>query len=454
VADAIKSHSSDRRLLPVDRAAPGPHVGRSGLWSGSRLWPWIFAIWATGSLVVIVIEGVRLARVARRVKDSHRVDPAVIARAAELSAQLGLRPVPVVGVSGRDAPAVWGFGRPRLLWPTELAADASDACIDGLLLHELAHIKRRDHIVGWIELAAGVVWWWNPIFRHVRSALREQAELACDAWVIAALPNGRRAYAESLLMLSGPEVRGMPPVAVMGMRAGTRRVLERRLVMIMKGRARPRLSWAGLTALIVLAGASLPAWTSAPRQTQQPPPTEKPKVVVTETQVAPKTVVKDGKTYTLSLKDVQVPLKNVTVTLKDDQLKNYMVTLKDRQLKNLDVTVQPKIVLEQSKPVDVMIQSKDLKVEPIRRFTGQYLWKSPLPDDGQKLVQSFQADKDAIQAEADKKIVERRAALAKTLQELQDRYAREGKLDEAVAIRDYIRAGLPGLDGKAVWIRR
>ena len=40
--------------------------------------------------------------------------------------------------------------------------DASDACVDGLLVHELAHVKRRDHLVGWIELAAGVVWWWNP----------------------------------------------------------------------------------------------------------------------------------------------------------------------------------------------------------------------------------------------------------------------------------------------------
>ena len=71
-----------------------------------------------------------------------------------------------------------------------------------LLLHELAHVKRRDHIVGWIELVAGIVWWWNPLFWFVRSALREQAELACDVWVITTLPNGRRAYAESLLALS------------------------------------------------------------------------------------------------------------------------------------------------------------------------------------------------------------------------------------------------------------
>jgi beta-lactamase regulating signal transducer with metallopeptidase domain len=423
----------------------GVYAGRSGFWSG--LWQWVFSLWIAGSLLVIVIEGVRLARVARRVRDTRPVDPAVISRAAELSSQIGLPPVPVIGVSGRDAPAVWAFGRPRLLWPTELAADASDACIDGLLLHELAHIKRCDHFVGWIELAAGVVWWWNPMFWHARSALREQAELACDAWVIAALPNGRRAYAESLLMLSGPEVRGMPPVAVMGIRAGSRRVLERRLVMIMQGRAPLRLSWAGLVALIVLAGATLPAWASAPRQTQQPPPTEPPKVVIKpEIQVKPQIVLKDGQTYTLSLKDQQPP--KITVTLKDELLKNYTVKLNDELLKPFDVTVKPKVV-------DLLLQQKEITAKPIiKEFKGQLLLNPTLPDDGQKLVKNFQAEKDAIQAEADQKIVARRDAVAKALQELQDRYAREGKLDEAVAVRDYIRAGMPGLDGKGLWIKR
>jgi beta-lactamase regulating signal transducer with metallopeptidase domain len=73
-------------------------------------------------------------------------------------------------------------------------------------VHELAHGKRRDHGVVWIELAAGVIWWWNPVFWHVRSRLREQAELSCDAWVISALPHGRRAYAESLLARCAPAV--------------------------------------------------------------------------------------------------------------------------------------------------------------------------------------------------------------------------------------------------------
>ena len=211
--------------------------------------PWILGVWLAGSLFLLGIEGVRLARLSRRVRAAGPVDPAIVDRVAALAARLGIPPVPVVGVAGSSSPAVWGFGRPRLIWPDGLAADVSDACVDGLLLHELAHVKRRDHLVGWVELAAGVAWWWNPLFWYVRSARREQAELACDAWVISALPDGRRAYAESLLALSAAGVGDASPAAVLGIRAVNRRVLERRLVMIMQGRAPVRLPWSRLEAL-------------------------------------------------------------------------------------------------------------------------------------------------------------------------------------------------------------
>src|SRR4029450_11512328 len=83
-----------------------------------------------------------------------------------------------------------------------------------------------------------------------------QAELACDGWVIAALPNGRRAYAESLLALSSAATAGEPPspmTAVFGVRARSRRALERRLVMVIEGSAsRPPAPRARHTKMILL----------------------------------------------------------------------------------------------------------------------------------------------------------------------------------------------------------
>ena len=240
---------------------------------------WLIWVWAAGGVGLVVFEGVRLARLARRVKSAVPADLTIAARVADLSARLGLRPVPVLTMPFATSPMVWCLGRPRLLWPASLTADSTDACVDGVLVHELAHVKRRDHFVGWIELAAAVVWWWNPLFWFVRSALREQAELACDAWVISALPDGRRAYAESLLALSGATLHGTPSssmVAVIGIRPGSRRALERRLVMIMKGRAPLRLPLAGLLALVLTAAVALPAFaTDSSQQTPPPPPSRR-----------------------------------------------------------------------------------------------------------------------------------------------------------------------------------
>ena len=77
--------------------------------------------------------------------------------------------------------------------------------------------------------------------------------------------------------------------------------------------------------------------------------------------------------------------------------------------------------------------------------TGFTLFPAPtaLTDEGKKLVEKFTAQREAIQKEADAKVASERQASIKELQALQDQYAKAGKLDEAVAIRDYLKAGGP-----------
>jgi hypothetical protein len=315
------------------------------------------------------------------------------------------------------SPAVWCLGRPRLLWPAALDTD-SPAGIDGIIVHELAHLKRRDHIVGWLELVAALVWWWNPLFWSVQRARREQAELACDAWVISALPEGRRAYAESLLALSSAGALAPPMAAVSGIRASTRRVLERRLVMIMNGRASLRLPSAGLLALALLAAATLPAWaTGAADESQQPPQVvqpAQPTPIVQDEKVKSKPVAKS--------KSVKPPVLKV-----------------DRGDHPLFVKVQPH-------PPAKVVRYQDV---------GKRYWVQATPetltDEGQKLVTDYSADLEAIQNEMQAKMNARREAVTQALQALQDEYTKAGKLDEAVAIRDYLKAGGPGWGKNSYW---
>lgn len=407
----------------------------------SITWQWLLALWTLGSACLLAIEGVRLVRLSRRTRLAAPGPTDIQMRADMFASRMGLRPVPVLTVPGLSSPVVWCVGRPRLLWPDHLLEPVEPAepaepvapvepAIDGLLVHELAHVKRRDHLVGWIELAASLVWWWNPLFWIVRSALREQAELASDAWVISALPNGRRAYAESLLALSSaPAGRASLSMALVGARAGSRRILERRLVMIMKGRAPLRLPLLGLFALAIIAGATLPAWATtdqqqAQQQAQQPQQPAK---------VQPATPAKTSPSAPASAKPAQTTQKPAPAT----QPAKPVTVIETRQVTRPEVREKVEIV--------DWTQKQNVHL-------SWAMSTADLPEDGKKLLQSFETDREALEQEHDRKIKAREDELMKALQALQDQYTKAGKLDEAVAVRDYIRAGGP--NHPVVWIKK
>jgi beta-lactamase regulating signal transducer with metallopeptidase domain len=393
--------------------------------------------WAIGALALLVLEGIRVTVLARRVRNGRGADPAIVARVRELADSLDLKPIPVVLVTGHASPMVWCFGRTRLLWPEDLDADVIDACIDGLIVHELAHVKRRDHLVGWIELAAGVVWWWNPLFWFVRAALREQAELACDAWVISTLPNGRRAYAESLLALSGAALRGTrsPGMAVLGIRASSRRVLERRLVMIMKGRVPLRLPLAGVFTIALIAAATLPAWATG-QQTAPPPPP--PATASPAVQAVPAPPTPAAKPPTPRVPPAR-PSMAVSTQAQQTPPPPPAVLLRDERRSvpaQASTPPAPPVVRKQTTAPAKVAAPPHWKVSAIFATAN-------LPAEGQQLVQTYDADVAAIQKEIEQKVEARRQAAVKSLEALQDQLTKAGKLDEALAIRDYLRAGGP-----------
>jgi hypothetical protein len=82
-----------------------------------------------------------------------------------------------------------------------------------------------------------------------------------------------------------------------------------------------------------------------------------------------------------------------------------------------------------------------------------------LPPDGLQLIETFDRERQAIQAETERRLEERREAVIKALTDLQEQYTKAGKLDEAVAIRDYLRAGGPDvlyvrIDDRKVTVRK
>ena len=180
----------------------------------------------------------------------------------EMAKRMGLGQCPrLCLVPGRVPPMLWAIGgKPRLLVPSQLWTAMEEDERTSLVLHELAHLKRRDHWVRWLELVVAGLYWWHPVAWWARRELREAEEQCCDAWVVWAMPQGARTYAAALLaaleFVSG--ARTAPAVASATSGNGHVSCLKRRFRMIVRAKTPKSLSWAGRIAVLGLATLFLP----------------------------------------------------------------------------------------------------------------------------------------------------------------------------------------------------
>lgn len=197
-----------------------------------------------------------------------RPAPAVLQReVSELAGRLGLTDSPGLWlIPGAVSPMLWAVGRARLLFPAELLGQLDATQRATLFAHELAHYRRRDHWLRWLELLVLGLYWWHPVAWWARRELHEAEEQCCDAWVTWALATDR-AYATALVQTVTflSHARDPLPAAASGL--GHIRNMRRRLTMIMRGTTPKSLSWLGLLAVLAVGGFWL---TVAPAQSARP----------------------------------------------------------------------------------------------------------------------------------------------------------------------------------------
>jgi len=121
-------------------------------------------------------------------------DAAWLSDARALSADLGLRNVRFLRGAAGTMPMAWGIVNPAVLMP----ADADEWPVERLrivLLHELAHVSRRDCLTHLLAQAACAVYWFHPLAWMAARRARNERERACDDLVLAAGTRGSD-YAE------------------------------------------------------------------------------------------------------------------------------------------------------------------------------------------------------------------------------------------------------------------
>src|SRR5690606_36856761 len=124
----------------------------------------------------------------RRCSPASRADTETV---ESLARRIGLCRAPAVRISAAThPPLVWCLGwRPVLVLPRSLMQQLDGHEQTIVLAHELAHIRRGDHLVRVLEAAVITLFWWHPVVWWARRELQRYEEQCCDADVLQICPD-------------------------------------------------------------------------------------------------------------------------------------------------------------------------------------------------------------------------------------------------------------------------
>ncbi|HEX3366152.1 M56 family metallopeptidase [Phenylobacterium sp.] len=207
-AVAVQAASDPARFALVE-TAPSPSLlseewqALQGMIAGltAHAAPFLMALFALAALIVgvrLMIAGLAARRLLQRSRPATLADE-ITAALDVFAASHGRRAPPVRCSPDIRTPAVVGALRPVILIPERLAVGRE--ALRAALLHEAAHVVRRDYA---INLACEVLTLpvsWHPALIALKGGVRRSRELACDAMAASAMTSDQ-AYAKCLLALA------------------------------------------------------------------------------------------------------------------------------------------------------------------------------------------------------------------------------------------------------------
>jgi len=202
---------------------------------------WLVEAWFLGVLLLSLrtAGGLLLIEKMRR-KEISPVGAALSARCLALQRKMGLdRVIRYCECHRLDAPAVLGWFRPVVLLPVRALTGLSEAQIEAVIAHELAHIRRLDCFVNLFQIAAETLLFYHPAVWWVSQRIRAEREHCCDDEAIAICGDAVN-YARALTLIE--EWRAAPAL----MMAANRSPVAERVVRV--------LGWDGTAGRIRMAG--------------------------------------------------------------------------------------------------------------------------------------------------------------------------------------------------------
>ncbi|MHC4718833.1 MAG: M56 family metallopeptidase [Planctomycetota bacterium] len=284
--DEAAATSGRTEVARISAASTGASARRQGLcWQAA-----LMILHGLGAAAVALWIAMQLAKVARIAARADCVSGGGLqTRFAGLARGMGIRrPVRLLASPEPVAPMAFGVRTPTVLIPSSLLdadddghvetilahellipsslLDADDdGHVETILAHELAHHRRGDLWLNWLQIVLATAWWFNPAVWLLCRTLRRLREDGCDDLLLGRrLATGER-YCQALLAVA----RGLRRQVALGGAVGFAERLHplgERIRRIMDPRVRraPRRPIAVAAMMILLAAALLPGLPSAP----------------------------------------------------------------------------------------------------------------------------------------------------------------------------------------------
>jgi beta-lactamase regulating signal transducer with metallopeptidase domain len=152
------------------------------------------------------------------------------------------------------SPMLVGLWKPKIIVPQNILDELPDEQLTAIVLHERAHISRKDNWFSVLQELVVILFWWSPVIRFLSKKIHVEREIACDLRAVAQMKSGKQ-YAQSLLACAKLMLDEQQNVLAMGLFSKKKELNHRVGAVLMSNAGRiPSLKFIGL--LCILLGAS------------------------------------------------------------------------------------------------------------------------------------------------------------------------------------------------------
>lgn len=143
----------------------------------------IFAVWVFGTATLFGLWFMRLRSNQSLLASATEQECEALTRASRLLCVD--KPVPLQVSQADSEPALWGIWHFTITVPEGLYQRLTASEFEAVLLHEMAHARRRDNLTSAFAHCLVCIFWFHPLLWFAERQLRLECERACDELVIA-----------------------------------------------------------------------------------------------------------------------------------------------------------------------------------------------------------------------------------------------------------------------------